>query len=194
MDEFAHRVIGRTKVLLDASRCRLTECNIGNLVSDVFVHTWVNQYDGGIHLTDNPIAIMAAGDIRASANIGDITQSDLKTILPFDNQLFTINVTGKVLKDVLEHSVQNYAENHPSGRFLQVSGLKVVYNITKPPGQRVESVTVLCSTCDVPYYEPLDQSREYGVILSSHLKEGGNRFVMFEVSSIVHSLYEFMTL
>lgn len=181
VDDNMQKVIGRTKVQLDASNCRLVECNIGNLISDAFFRTRVNQYDGP-YLTDTPIAFVASGDIRASTKIGEITRFDLETVLPFENQLLAVNVTGKMVKEVLEHSVEQYVVQGPRGEFLQVSGLKVVFNITKSPGQRVESVKVLCSTCEVPFYEPLDLNREYGVLLSSFIKDGGDGFIMFKVS------------
>lgn len=181
VENITQSVIGITKVHLDGLGCRTGECNIGNMISDAFVRQRANQYDGP-YFTDAPIAFIAAGDIRASGKIGKITRFDLETILPYENQLITVNITGKVLLEVLEHSVQKFVEQNPRGEFLQVSGLRVVYNITKTPGERVESVNVLRSSYQVPRYEPLDLNREYGVILSSFVYEGGDGFFMFKVN------------
>lgn len=167
---------------LDGTKCRFNECNIGNLVSDAFVNTRIKQYSG-TDLTDAPIAIIAGGDIRASGKIGKLTRFDLETILPFENQLIAVNITGNVLRQVLEHSVKRYVEYGPPGEFLQLSGLHVAYNISKTPCERVESVSVLCSSCSVPFYESLDPNRQYGIIISSFLYEGGDGFTMFQVSS-----------
>lgn len=166
---------------LDASGCRTRECNIGNLISDAFVNTRIKQYSG-TELSDAAIAIIAGGDIRSSGKIGKITRFDLETILPFENQLIAVNITGNVLRQVLEHSVKRYVEYGPPGEFLQLSGLHVVYNISKEPDNRVESVNVLCSNCLVPLYENLDPNHQYGIIISSFLYEGGDGFTMFKVS------------
>lgn len=175
------KVIGTSKVRLDASKCRTNECNIGNLVSDAFVNTRIKQYNG-TGLTDAAIAVIAGGDIRSSGKIGKITRFDLETILPFENQLIAVNITGSVLRQVLEHSVKRYVEYGPPGEFLQFSGLHAVYNVSKTPGHRVESVRVLCSHCFVPFYENLDPDREYGIIITSYLYDGGDGFSMFKVN------------
>lgn len=181
VNDQVEKVIGRTKVRLDATKCRTNECNIGNLVSDAFVNTRIKQYNG-TDLSDAAIAIIAGGDIRSSGKIGDITRFDLETILPFENQLIAVNVTGSVLRQVLEHSVERYVEYGPPGEFLQLSGMHVVYNISKTPGDRVESVQVLCSNCLVPIYEKLDPNRQYGIIVSSFVYDGGDGYSMFKVS------------
>lgn len=181
MNEIAEKVIGNTKVRLDASKCRTNECNVGNFVSDAFVNTRIRQYNGN-DLTDAPIAIIAGGDIRSSGKIGPITRFDLETILPFENQLVAVNITGSVLRQVLEHSVKKYVEYGPPGEFLQMSGMHVVYNISNAPGERVVSANVLCSNCSVPSYENLDPNRQYGIIISTYLYDGGDGFSMFKVS------------
>lgn len=182
VEEILEKVIGVTKVRLDGWSCRITECNVGNLISDAIVNTRVRQHVG-TNFTDAPIALIASGDIRSSAKIGNLTQFDLGTILPYENRLVVVNMTGNVLRQILEHSVRRYIEVGPPGEFLQVSGLKVVYNITKPPGDRVESVKVLCSTCQVPNYQIIDPHRVYGVIVSSFVFEGGDGFTMLQVSA-----------
>ncbi|XP_055295862.1 protein 5NUC-like [Sitodiplosis mosellana] len=179
VNEITEKVIGITKVRLDGSKCRTNECNIGNFISDAFVNTRIRQYNG-TDLTDAPIAIMASGDIRASGKIGKITRFDLETIIPFENQLIAVNITGRVLQQVLEHSVRRYIEYGPPGEFLQLSGMHVVYNISNPSGNRVVSANVLCSTCLVPLYENLDPNRQYGIIISSFLYDGGDGFTMFK--------------
>lgn len=59
-------------------------------------------------------------------------------------------------------------------------GLKVTFNVTRPVGNRVVSVDVLCNKCDVPKYERLDPKKMYRVIVNSFLANGGDGFVMFK--------------
>ncbi|XP_031619289.1 protein 5NUC-like [Contarinia nasturtii] len=178
VEEILEKVIGVTKVRLDGWSCRITECNVGNLITDAVVNTRIRQHIGA-DLTDAPIALVASGDIRASAKIGNLTQFDLGTILPYENRLVVVNITGYMLRQVLEHSVKRYTEVSPPGEFLQVSGLRVVYNITRTSCNRVESIKVLCSSCQVPIYQDLEPNHVYGVIVSSFVYEGGDGFTMF---------------
>ena len=63
---------------------------------------------------------------------------------------------------------------------LQVSGLRVEYNITRRPFERVVAVNVLCSDCKVPKYEPIDMFKQYKVIMPSFLAGGGDGFLMIK--------------
>lgn len=182
VSDLIETVLGVTKVHLDGSECRAVECNIGNMVSDSLVYTRVKQYNG-TQWTDAPIALVQGGGIRASAAVGNVTKFDLKTILPFNNTLLLLNITGRAIKEALERSVEQYTGDR--GEFLQMSGLRVVYNMSKSPGHRVESVDVLCSDCSVPLFSKLDLNREYGVIMSEFLHQGGDGFNMFKVSGLL---------
>lgn len=63
---------------------------------------------------------------------------------------------------------------------IQFLGLKVSFNVTKPIGQRVLSVDVLCNKCDIPKYYPLDTKQMYRIIVNSFLANGGDGYVMFK--------------
>lgn len=179
--ELTQTVIGTTKVLLDGSECRAMECNLGNMISDALIYTRIQQFNGP-RWTDAAIAFVQGGDIRASARVGNITKFDLKTICPFNNTLLVIHVPGRIVKEALERSVEQFTGDR--GEFLQMSGVRVVYNMSKPSGERVQSVDVLCADCDVPSYDKLDLDRDYGVILNDFLYNGGDGFSMFKVSAI----------
>lgn len=183
VEELTEKVLGVSKVLLDGSKCRAVECNIGNMISDALIYTRVNQFNG-TRWTDASIAFVQGGGIRASARVGNVTKFDLKTILPFGNTLLVMNMTGTIVKQALERAVEQFTGDR--GEFLQMSGLRVVYNMSKPSGQRVDSVDVLCSDCDVPVFNKLDLNREYGVIMSDFIYEGGDGFTMFKVSFFIY--------
>ncbi|KAG7249757.1 hypothetical protein CRUP_002773, partial [Coryphaenoides rupestris] len=44
------------------------------------------------------------------------------------------------------------------------NGIHVEYDVHRPVGQRVASLSVLCTMCRVPKYEPVDPDREYRVV------------------------------
>jgi len=66
-----------------------------------------------------------------------ITRGQVLTVLPFGNVVVTLAVTGAELKTMLENGVSSMPA--ANGRFPQVSGLCVTYNISNAVGSRVVS-------------------------------------------------------
>jgi 5'-nucleotidase len=66
------------------------------------------------------------------------------SILPFNNPIVKIEVTGRLLKQILEHGVARSGpdEDNEPGRFPQVSGVRFEFNPSRPAGSRVSSITV----------------------------------------------------
>lgn len=93
-------------------------------------------------------------------------------------------MTGSALQEALEHAVYRYSDAIGRGEFLQMSGIRVVYDLTKETCQRVASVSILCSFCSTPTYSDLDPYQKYGVIITSFLYEGGDGFTMFQVRAM----------
>lgn len=78
----------------------------------------------------------------------------------------------------LEYSV---AKNGTSqSNMLQASGLRTVFKLKNPVGERVESVHALCRKCKIPTYEPLNLFEYYRVIMPSFLADGGDGFSWFK--------------
>lgn len=90
-------------------------------------------------------------------------------------------MTGKALRDALEHAVYRYSDAIGRGEFLQMSGIRVTYDLTQKTGQRVVSASILCSFCSTPTYTELDPNQKYGVIITLFLYEGGDGFTIFQV-------------
>ncbi|KAL7735760.1 hypothetical protein ACLKA6_020009 [Drosophila palustris] len=177
-------VVGHSKVLLEGQKaaCRSIECNMGNLITDALIFSRVMEDQGGDYWTDASIAFHQGGGIRSSIDIksdGMITQSDLLTVLPFENDIYITKISGKSIRNALEHAAAVRFKDS-DGAFLQVSGLHVVYNSDMPEGSRVVSVEVRCASCTVPSYSPLSETEYYKVIVPQFLFEGGDGHIMID--------------
>ena len=183
------KVKGHSSVFLEGNEhvCRTKECNMGNLVSDAFVYGFLNKTtreDGFKGWTKYPIAINCGGTIRTSFNPsgsgGYITLGDIVSVLPFPNTLVTVNVTGEILKQIMEHGVSAYdpKEERLEGRFPQVSGVRVEYDMSREVGDRVTRLRVKCSDCSYPVYEAVDNGKFYTIITTDYLASGGDGFDM----------------
>uniref|UniRef100_A0A1A9WN80 5'-nucleotidase n=1 Tax=Glossina brevipalpis TaxID=37001 RepID=A0A1A9WN80_9MUSC len=171
-------VIGHTKVYLDgrATKCRVEECNLGNMIADAMVYARVLEDLGGSYWTDAPIAFVMAGGIRTSIekrSDGSIFPTDILSVLPFNNDLFVIKITGKTIRAALEHSASMYKKDS-NGGFLQMSGIRVVYDYSKAVGKRVVKAMVRCADCNVPIYGDMMDGKMYNVIVPKFLLNGGD--------------------
>ena len=128
-DSLLQRAIGETQVDLDGKHVRIRETNLGDFVADV-----MRQAAGA------EAALINGGTIRTGIPQGKIAVKDIYAVLPFDNYLVAIRLTGAQLKAALEHGVARLEE--PSGGFPQVSGLTFTYSRSAPAGSRVKEVTV----------------------------------------------------
>lgn len=165
IDELMKVVVGHTTVDLDGERenVRTKETNLGNLIADGMV--WkMKQF-----FPETTIALQNGGGIRASIAKGDITMGEIRTVLPFDNTLVAIQLTGQELYEALENSVSEYPKQ--DGRFLQVSGITFKFDPEQPAGQRVWHVEVLNTEGT---YEPLQLDQMYTVATNSFTAKGGD--------------------
>ncbi|EDW48295.1 protein 5NUC [Drosophila sechellia] len=177
-------VVGHTKVHLEGNKavCRAEECNLGNLIADAMVFSRLMEEQGGDFWTDAAISIMQGGGIRSSIekrSDGAITDNDILSVLPWSNKLYMVSMKGSSIRRALEHGAALRGKDSDGG-FLQVSGIRVVFNSNKPEGQRVVSVQVRCAACRVPSYSDLKDTSIYNVVLGEFLLDGGDGHVIRE--------------
>ncbi|XP_031703047.1 snake venom 5'-nucleotidase-like [Anarrhichthys ocellatus] len=118
-------------------------------------------------------------------HLGSITMEEIFTVLPFGGTVDLVQIKGSTVKKAFEHSIHRYGGM--SGEFLQVSGIHVQYDLSKPVNQRVASVSVLCTKCRVPKYEPLDPEKNYTVVMPSYMVGGGDGFTMIKEELLKHT-------
>ncbi|XP_046374001.2 snake venom 5'-nucleotidase-like [Haliotis rufescens] len=184
------QVVARSQVLLDGERssCRVSECNLGNLIADAMVHQNL-QHSDSLEWNHVALAFMNGGGIRTSIQKGDVTFGDITTVLPFRNTFDIVELLGKHVRESLEFAVSKWAKTGSlSGAFLQVSGLKVVYDVTMPVGQRVIEVKVRCTNCSVPHYVDLEDTEVYKIIMPSFTANGGDGYDVINKNKIKHHL------
>ncbi|KAL4233402.1 5'-nucleotidase [Mactra antiquata] len=178
--EEAAKVVGYTNVVLsdDGDSCVKEECNLGNLITDAIVEYHLSYDHPNTQWAPAAIAFWNGGGIRASLNKGNITNGNIRTVMPFSNVIDLVTLKGKHLREQLEYS----AAERGDGGFMQMSGIHVEYNLDMPAGQRVSSVEVRCLACDVPSYSPLQNNKEYKVFISNFILGGGDGYNIKPIS------------
>jgi 5'-nucleotidase len=157
--------IGKTSVALDArgEMNRSRETNLGSYIADAYRKA-----------LNADVALFNGGSIRAGRifSPGELTKRDVMAILPYENPIVKIEVTGATLRAALEHGVGRSAEEREPGRFPQVSGVRFTFDARRPAGSRLVSVEV--------NGQPLDDRKTYTLATNTFLVEkGGDGYTMF---------------
>lgn len=151
-------VIGTAGVDLDGENVRKRETNLGDLIADIIMR-----------MSGADAAIINGGGIRTSINRGPIRVRDVYSVLPFDNYVVAVKLTGVQLRQALEHGVSGIEQGE--GRFPQVSGITFTFYPSSPAGSRVGEIVV--------DGRPLDPGREYVVATNDFIAAGGDGYNAF---------------
>jgi len=111
------------------------------------------------------IAFENAGGIRGDIAAGPVTRNQVVAAAPFINSLVTMNLTGAQIREVLEQSLTLKVG------MMQVSGVRVAYDLSRPEYHRVVSVKVEDA--------PLEDARSYAVVTNSFIATGGDHYETF---------------
>jgi 2',3'-cyclic-nucleotide 2'-phosphodiesterase (5'-nucleotidase family) len=151
-EKFAE-VVGEASV--DLKRRYQRESNIGNLICDTMREE-----------TNADIAFFNSGGIRMDIPKGKITLEQVFTLLPFDNSLVTMNLTGAQILEILEYNARM------EQGFLQASGIRVRYDVSEPVASRVKEVYI--------GEKSLAKEKTYTVTTIDFLAAGGDAFTTFK--------------
>lgn len=152
------RIIGEATVDLDGENVRVKESNLGNFVADIF------KMESGADA-----AIINGGGLRTSIRKGPVTVGSIYSVLPFNNYIVGIRLTGRQIRDALEYGLSGIESKE--GRFPQVAGLTFTYSPKRAAGKRLGAVNIAG--------RPLDLSRQYIVATNDFLAAGGDGYQVF---------------
>jgi len=161
-------VIGRTTVPLEAhgNKLRTQETNLGDLVADLMRER---------HGAD--AALVNGGAIRTNRTVppGPLTKRDVHSLLPFTDVVLKLEMSGRDLRAALEHGLAQV--DREGGGFLQISGVRLVWDPRVPVGRRIVSATV--------GGRPLEDDTAYTVAVPGYLVRGGDGYTVFARARVV---------
>jgi 2',3'-cyclic-nucleotide 2'-phosphodiesterase/3'-nucleotidase/5'-nucleotidase len=110
-------------------------------------------------------AIMNNGGVRNGLPAGPVNYSQVFEVSPFGNELIRIRLTGRQMREVLEHGLRE------GGPDIHISGLRVTYDSTRPAGQRVREVRL-------PTGRRMEDRATYTLAVNDFLADGREGFAM----------------
>ena len=156
--------IGVSATAMDASEetVRNAESAWGNWLAD--------QMRGAFKGVETDAAVLNGGAMRSDDVLRDTLRYEhLARTFGFPTRVGVVWLRGRDVRAMLENSVSG---GRGEGRFLQVSGLRVRFDRSRPEGQRVLDVQVRRGDA----WAPLDPTAEYAVAVPDYLYEGGDSY------------------
>ena len=142
------------------------ESRVGNVVTDAL--RW---------RADTEVAMLRAGIRESDPLSGTVTAVDLVGVLPFDNDLVVLELTGEQLLESFRECDHSYRYPEvPDWRVGHVSGATMVWD---EPGQLVEARVG---------GEPVAPDRTYSVAVDFHHVESDHLFSAFDERDVVRTV------
>ena len=176
--------IGTTPVAWRGDSARVTDVALTDFILEV-----------QRKVTGADLASTAAFSLEAALDAGPISIAELARLYPYDNTLRAVRITGRQLRDYLEHSARYYRtltpgdasaplvdQSVPGYNFDIVAGAEYTIDIRQPIGSRVTSLTV--------GGRPVTDADSFTFALNNYRQTGGGNYSMLAGAPVVHDRQE----
>ena len=148
-----------------------------------------------LKITGADISLNAPLSFDTRIEAGDVYQSDMFKLYRFENQIYTMRMTGRVVRKHLEMSyaiwtntmasaddhilllndesrddMQRYGFRNYTFNFDSAAGIDYEVDVTKPEGQKIRILRMSNG-------EPFDENKWYKVALNSYRANGGGELL-----------------
>src|SRR6266404_3128314 len=174
------RAIGESSEELTARDGRFKDTAIIDLIQRV-------QLEAG----HADVSLAAAFNLSARIPKGQVTVRDIAGLYEYENTLVTIELTGRQLKDALEHSARYFREYQPGKtldelvdqripgyNFDMAEGVTYEIDLKRPFGQRILNLKFKG--------QPLNPSQKLRVVTNNYRVNGGGGFTMYKGAPVVY--------
>jgi 2',3'-cyclic-nucleotide 2'-phosphodiesterase/3'-nucleotidase len=174
------RAIGESSEELTASDGRFKDTAIIDLIQRV-------QLEAG----HADVSMAAAFNLSARIPKGQVTVRDIAGLYEYENTLVTLELTGRQLKDALEHSAHYFKEYEPGKSLNELidqripgynfdiaEGVTYEIDLKKPFGQRIQNLKFKG--------QPLSPTQKLRVVTNNYRVNGGGGFTMYKDAPIIY--------
>jgi 5'-nucleotidase len=173
-DPLAQEVVGSITADISRAQDPSGESALGDVIADT------QLYDSRQNRAH--VAFMNAGGIRADLiykntssddGPGNVTYGEAFSVQPFGNSIFTMNLTGSQIDELLESQFDNPIPGKNS--ILQVSeGISYTWKRGAPPGQKVDINSIKIEG------KSIDANASYRIAVNGYLADGGDNFAVLK--------------
>lgn len=184
-ERFLNTVVGQAKNSIDASRSRIEDTAIIDAIQQV--QTRYANADVSFASSFNP---------RASIPQGPITIRQIAALYLYDNELYAIEGTGKMVRDALENAARYFNSCREQSctqgplinsavvgyNFDMAHGVSYEIDLTRPPGDRIRNLKFRGQS--------LAADQKLRIALNNYRAGGSNGYTMFRGAPVVWRSYE----
>ncbi|WP_422478878.1 5'-nucleotidase C-terminal domain-containing protein [Pleomorphochaeta sp. DL1XJH-081] len=167
LDSITSEIVAYTPVKLEGERqnVRTKPTNLGNMIAKSMVEA-----------TGADAALTNGGGIRASIAAGDVSRGDIITVLPFNNTVVVVEVTGQDIYDALEWGYSRLPE--ANGGFPQTANMAIIYSRFSDPGSRIKRVLINGKS--------IDRDATYKLATNDFMAAGGDGYTMLDKPIVMY--------
>jgi 2',3'-cyclic-nucleotide 2'-phosphodiesterase (5'-nucleotidase family) len=158
LDSVMNVVVGQTAFALPKEPGK-TETLLGNFVADACLAKGNSVYKPADE-KPGQVCILNNGGLRASLPAGNITRGNVFELMPFDNEIVVVTISGAKMWDLVKFAAASGG--------VPVAGMSIGMKPDKTPG------TVLIGGV------PFDSTKTYKVITSDYLANGGDKMAFLK--------------
>jgi len=165
--KITEQVVAYTPIKLDGERAnvRTKATNLGTMIAQAMMDA-----------TGADVALTNGGGIRASIDVGDVTRGEIITVLPFNNTVTLVEVTGQDIYDALEFGYSKLPTQN--GGFPQTAGMTIVYTRFADPGSRIKRVLI--------NGKAVDPKATYKLATNDFMAAGGDGYTMLDRNILMY--------
>lgn len=173
LEQITNRVVCQSDApltILDANgrqEVRFAETNAGDIVTDAYRY-----------VTGAQIGLSNGGGIRTNLPAGNLTYGDMVSLLPFDNNVCMVEITGAQLVELLTRGTHDTPREN--GDFPQSSGIRFTVHTST---HTISDLTVLNPSTG--QYEPVQPDKVYTLATIDYCVTGGGFFGILKNNKIL---------
>ena len=153
-DEQMYAVIAKSE---DALIKADVESTLGNFFCDAVIYETKKMLGKDSSMVD--VAIFNKGGLRNSLPKGNITIGNIFELMPFDNEVVLLKLSGAQFKDMCYKIVEKGG--------IPIGGMRLTIKGTSPTDITIKG-------------QPFDETKDYWVVTSDYLANGGDSYNFFK--------------
>lgn len=177
-------VVSQSKAALNGSRSRIEDTAIVDAIHQV-----------QMYYTKADVSFAASFNYSAHISAGPVTRRDIASLYVYDNELYAIEGTGRIVREALENAARFYrscANAECTGglinpKFLgfnydMAQGVSYDIDLTRPAGQRIRNLRFRG--------KPLEDNQKLRIAVNNYRAAGSAGYTMFRGAPVVWQSYE----
>ena len=184
-ERYLNSIVAEAKSGIDASESRIKDTAMIDAIHAV-----------QLHYAKADVSFASSFNPRAAIPRGPVTIRQIAALYLYDNELYAVEGTGKMVKDALENAAKFYntcvdisCSKSPlinssviGYNFDMAAGVTYEIDITRPAGDRVRNLEY--------HGQPLEPDRKLRIALNNYRAGGSNGYSMFKGAKLLWRSYD----